>query len=82
MQLNPDIATLDRLANVRILLGWGFGTSFEYTTFQGTSDSGNLGQKFDEALDKIAGLWHGDSVSFEGDHITVADLELALTPGQ
>lgn len=81
-QLAHDLATLDHLSNGRVLLGGGLGTPSEHTTFGSQPTTENLGEKYDEALDIIDGLWQGDSFSYRGDHYSVDELELANSPEQ
>ena len=81
-QLAHDLATLDRLSGGRVLLGSGLGTPSEHTTFGPDASTGNLGEKYDEALDIIDGLWQGDPFSYHGEHYSVDELELAQTPEQ
>jgi len=81
-QLAHDLASLDQLSGGRVLLGGGLGTPSEHTTFTQSSEPERPGERYDEALEIIAGLWRGDSVSYEGEHFTVDGLELAQTPVQ
>lgn len=81
-QLAHNLATLDHLSDGRVLLGGGLGTPSEHTTFESEPTTENLGEKYDEALDIIDGLWQGDSFSYRGDHYSVDELELANPPKQ
>lgn len=81
-QLAHNLATLDRLSNGRVLLGGGLGTPSEHTSIGRPSDSGQLGPKYDEALEIISGLWRGEVFSYDGDYFFVDDLELAQSPVQ
>lgn len=81
-QLAHQLATLDRLSNGRVILGGGLGTPSEHTTVRRSSEAVQLGGKYDEALEIIAGLWGGGSFSYEGDYFTVDALALAQTPVQ
>lgn len=81
-QLAHDLATLDQLSNGRVLLGGGLGTPSEHTTMGRPSDSGQLGAKYDEALDIISGLWSGGAFTYDGDYFFIEGLELAQSPVQ
>lgn len=81
-QLARNLATLDRLSNGRVLLGTGLGRSFDYTTFGDSWEPRQLGEKYDEALDIITGLWTGEAFSYDGEHYTVEEAVLRPTPVQ
>lgn len=81
-QLARDLATLDRLSDGRVILGTGLGRDFDYTTFGEAWDPKKQGEKYDEALEVITGLWRGDPFSYEGDHYTVDDAVVLPTPVQ
>lgn len=81
-QLAHELATLDQLSDGRVILGGGLGTPSEHDTFGPPSAARNLGEKYDEALQIIDGLWAGDAFSFDGDHYSVNELELAQSPEQ
>lgn len=81
-QLARDLATLDRLSDGRVILGAGLGRSFDYTTFGEPWEPKTIGDRYDEALDVITGLWTGESFSYDGDHYTVDEAVLRPTPVQ
>lgn len=81
-QLAHHLATLDQLSGGRVLLGGGLGTPSEHERIGTASREPNPGQRYDEALQIIAGLWEGEAFSFEGDHYAVEELELVPTPAQ
>lgn len=82
-QLARDLATLDQLSGGRIILGTGLGViPTNYTPFGDTDDPVTLGQRYDEALDIIAGLWQGEPFSYDGDHYSIDDAVLLPTPNQ
>jgi probable F420-dependent oxidoreductase len=75
--------TLDRLSNGRLILGAGIGfPPAEYTTFGEDGDERTRGDKLDEGLDVLAGLWSGERFSFEGQHYTVRDAVMLPAPVQ
>lgn len=81
-QLARDLATLDRLSDGRVLLGTGLGRAFDYITFGDPWEPTRLGEKYDEALEIITGLWTGEPFSFAGTHFTVDEAVLRPTPVQ
>lgn len=81
-QLARDLATLDRLSDGRVILGAGLGSPRDYTRFGRSFDAPRLGEKFDEALDVIAGLWRGEPFNYDGDYYTVDNGVLLPTPVQ
>lgn len=81
-QLARNLATLDHLSDGRVLLGAGLGTGPDFTTFGRGYDKRKLGEAFDEALDIVAGLWRGESFSYDGDHYTVNEAVMLPTPVQ
>lgn len=81
-QLARDLATLDRLSDGRVMLGAGLGAEPDYATFGTPWEPPVLGDRYDEALEVISGLWTGEPFSFDGDHFTVEDAVLRPTPVQ
>jgi alkanesulfonate monooxygenase SsuD/methylene tetrahydromethanopterin reductase-like flavin-dependent oxidoreductase (luciferase family) len=81
-QVAQEVATLDRLSDGRVILGAGLGNDDEYEAFGRPYEPRTLGDRFDEALDVIDGLWTGDPFSYDGDHFTLADAEVGPTPVQ
>lgn len=81
-QLARNLATLDRLSNGRVILGTGLGRAFDYTTFGEAWEPKHIGERYDEALDVITGLWTGEPFSYDGDHYTVDEAVLRPTPVQ
>lgn len=81
-QLARDLATLDHLSDGRVILGTGLGRGTEYTKFGREYDQKVLGQRYDEALDVIDGLWSDESLSYDGNHFTVNDAVVLPRPVQ
>lgn len=81
-QLARNLATLDRLSDGRVLLGAGMGTTPDFTKFGQKYDQRRLGERFDEALEIITGLWRGEPFSYDGDHYTIDDAVVLPTPVQ
>ena len=61
---------LDHLSNGRLTLGVGLGAeeSTDYDRFGEVADDRFLGEKLDEALTIITGLWAGKPFSHKGKH--------------
>lgn len=82
-QLARNLATLDRLSDGRVMLGTGLGNiATNYTPFGRTDNERALGQRYDEALEVIDGLWSGDPFRYEGEYFTIDDAVLLPTPEQ
>ena len=81
-QLAQEIATLDHLADGRLMLGVGLGNDTEYDAYGVEDDPAALGERFDEALDIITGLWRGEPLDYDGDHFTLDDATVTPTPVQ
>lgn len=81
-RLAHSLASLDRLAEGRLILGAGLGAPSEYEMFGGSYDPKALGRRYDEALQIMVGLWSGEPFSFEGEFYTVRDAKLPVTPVQ
>lgn len=81
-QLAYALATLDRLSEGRVLLGGGLGTPSEHTRFGRVGDTAPTGEKYDEALEIIAGLWEDGEFSYDGEYYHVEDVDLAKSPVQ
>jgi len=81
--LARQTVTLDRLSNGRLILGAGIGfPPEEYTTFGEDGDERTRGDKLDEGLDVLAGLWSGRPFSYDGAHFTIRDAIMLPTPSQ
>lgn len=82
-QLARNLATLDRLSQGRLLLGTGLGIpATNYTPFGRQDDRVTLGQRYDEALEVIDGLWRGEPLNYDGEHFTIDDAALLPAPVQ
>lgn len=81
-QLARDLATLDRLSDGRVILGTGLGRDFDYTSFGEAWEPKRLGEKYDEALKIITGLWREAPFSYDGDHYTIDEATVLPTPAQ
>ena len=64
--------TLHQLSKGRFLLGAGLGSMpEEYESFGSEADLRVRAERLDEALEIITGLWHDESVTYEGRHFRV-----------
>lgn len=81
-QLARDLATVDHLSDGRVILGAGLGTPPDFNKFGRTDDLATLGDRYDEALDVITGLWSGESFTYDGEHFTVDEATVLPTPIQ
>lgn len=81
-QLARDLATLDRLSGGRVILGVGLGRRPDYEQFGVEWDFSTVAAMTDEALDLMARLWSGETVSHVGDHYRLDEVALLPTPVQ
>jgi alkanesulfonate monooxygenase SsuD/methylene tetrahydromethanopterin reductase-like flavin-dependent oxidoreductase (luciferase family) len=73
--------TLDRLCDGRLRLGVGLGApDDEFTRFGESADPKRRAKLLDESLDALQLLWSGAEVSYDGDLVTVDDVEFHPTP--
>jgi alkanesulfonate monooxygenase SsuD/methylene tetrahydromethanopterin reductase-like flavin-dependent oxidoreductase (luciferase family) len=78
-----ETATLDRLSRGRLVLGVGLGTPDEdLTTFGEPADPPGVGDRLDEALDVLAGLWSGQPFAYAGHDFRVEQVRFLPTPVQ
>ncbi|TMI25755.1 LLM class flavin-dependent oxidoreductase [Candidatus Bathyarchaeota archaeon] len=75
---------LDHLSNGRLTIGVGLGAeeSTDYDRFGEVADNRVLGEKLDEALSIIAGLWTGKPFSHNGKHFRVKKTVFLPSPLQ
>lgn len=81
-QFAMEVATLDRLADGRLLVGCGLGNDPDYPAFGAPYDPPKLANRFDEALEVITGLWTDAPLTYSGDHFTLDEAEVHPTPVQ
>ena len=75
---------LDHLSNGRLILGVGIGAaeSTDYGRFGEIPDNRVLGEKLDESLKIITGLWTGKRFSHRGKHFSVKEAVFRPSPLQ
>jgi len=73
-KLARETVTLDHLSHGRLILGVGLGWSaHEFEAFGEDGDPKVRAEKLDEGLDVLAGLWSGETFSFNGNHYQVKE---------
>lgn len=79
-----ETVTIDRLSDGRLTLGVGLGDppDVEYETFREESGPRVRGEKLDEALDILQGLWTGREFSYHGKHYHIDKARFLPTPKQ
>ena len=77
-----ESVTLDRLSAGRLVLGVGLGNPpEEFTAFGDDAPRSVLGDRLDEALDVVTGLWRGAPFDYEGTHYTVREAQFLPAGG-
>ncbi len=78
-----EAVTLVHLSSGRVTLGLGLGfPREEFTTFGEEDDDRVRGQKLDEGLDVLTGLWSGQPFSYQGRHYRVEETTFLPRPLQ
>lgn len=78
-----ETATLDRLSDGRLVLGVGLGTpDDEYVRFGEDADPRVRAERLDESLEILAGLWTGETFTYQGRHHTIDEVRFEPTPVQ
>lgn len=79
-----ETASLDLLAQGRLILGVGIGTDHarEYSAFAESAEPVRHAALLDEALSVLTGLWTGEPFTFHGAHYTVDAAHFLPTPLQ
>lgn len=83
-KLAREVATLDRLADGRMILGAGLGAPVadEYGSFGDTTDTRLLAERLDEGLHALDLLWSGEPVTYQGNQVTIDNAVFLPTPIQ
>ncbi len=81
-QLALELASLDQLSDGRVIFGAGLGAPHNYDCVGSDDTVTERGERYDEALEIIVGLWEGEPFSYDGDYYTINDLHLPITPVQ
>jgi alkanesulfonate monooxygenase SsuD/methylene tetrahydromethanopterin reductase-like flavin-dependent oxidoreductase (luciferase family) len=83
-KLARETVALDHLSGGRLVMGVGLGHNDEQE-FAALGDEGDRkirGQILDESLEVLAGLWSGEALAFDGDHLHVQASPFLPTPLQ
>ncbi len=72
-----ETASIDHLSKGRLILSVGLGepVRIEYGSFGEETNKKILGEKLDESLDILQGLWSGKFFEYEGKHYTIEKLK-------
>jgi alkanesulfonate monooxygenase SsuD/methylene tetrahydromethanopterin reductase-like flavin-dependent oxidoreductase (luciferase family) len=83
-KLARETVTLDHLSGGRLILGVGLGapSDVEFGRFGEDADPVVRGEKLDEGLEVLAGLWSGKSFRFRGRHYRVDEIAFDPSPLQ
>lgn len=87
--LAKQLVTVDQISNGRVILGAGLGgtgqgseAGEDFSPFREEARYSVLGEKCDEALEVITGLWSGEPFTYRGRHYTVEDVTFQPVPVQ
>ena len=77
-----EAAGIDQLSEGRLILGFGIGDKRDpgFTHAHEDVDPVRRGQRLDEGLEILAGLWSGVPFSFRGDHYALDEVTFAPPP--
>ena len=83
-RLARETATLDQLSGGRLILSVGIGepADAEFACFCEDPDSRVRGEKLDEGLDILTGLWSGRKFVYQGKHYQIEKVAFQPTPAQ
>ena len=82
-KLARETVTLDRLSGGRLILGVGIGGGpAENAAFDEPREAKELGQRLDEGLEVLTGLWSGETFSYAGRYYQVKEARFMPPPLQ
>jgi alkanesulfonate monooxygenase SsuD/methylene tetrahydromethanopterin reductase-like flavin-dependent oxidoreductase (luciferase family) len=83
-RLARETVTLDQLSGGRLILSVGIGepADVEFASFGEDPDPRVRGEKLDEGLDILAGLWSGKKFGYQGRHFQIEKVAFRPTPVQ
>lgn len=77
-----DVAVVDQLCDGRLLVGLGLGNPVEHRALGVTDEGARLGARHDAALEVLAALLAGESVTRHDDWFDLEEVELNVRPVQ
>ena len=82
-QVARETTSLDHLSRGRLIFGVGLGyQDRDFSAFGEEADRRIRGEKLDEGLEVLTGLWRGGKVSFHGKHYQVDNVKFLPKPLQ
>lgn len=81
IEVAKQAATLDLLSDGRFILGVGSGWMKEEFDIYGV-DFASRGKRFDEILEILIGLWHGDWFEYHGSHFDFPAIKISPIPSK
>jgi alkanesulfonate monooxygenase SsuD/methylene tetrahydromethanopterin reductase-like flavin-dependent oxidoreductase (luciferase family) len=82
-QVARETVSLDHLSNGRLVFGVGLGyQDLDFEAFGEETDPRIRGEKLDEGLAVLTGLWSGRRVTFQGKHYQVRNVKFLPKPVQ
>ena len=81
VEIAEQLATLDVIAEGRLIFGVGLGYRDAENEAMGLSPKDRVG-RLEEGLRVIESLWSGEPVSFQGKHFTLANVRISMPPVQ
>jgi alkanesulfonate monooxygenase SsuD/methylene tetrahydromethanopterin reductase-like flavin-dependent oxidoreductase (luciferase family) len=81
VEIAEQIATLDVIAEGRLIFGVGLGYRDVENQAMGVSPKDRVG-RLEEGLGVIEALWSGEPVSFSGKHFMLRDVRISMPPVQ
>jgi alkanesulfonate monooxygenase SsuD/methylene tetrahydromethanopterin reductase-like flavin-dependent oxidoreductase (luciferase family) len=81
VEIAEQLATLDVIAEGRLIFGVGLGYRDAENEAMGLSPKDRVG-RLEEGLRVIESLWSGEPVSFRGTHFTLANVRISMPPVQ
>lgn len=84
IKLARETLSLDHLSDGRFILGLGLGVdhSGELSKFGEVLDPVERGQRLDEGVEIVRGLWGGQRVDFKGEHFVAHDVTIIPPAGR
>jgi alkanesulfonate monooxygenase SsuD/methylene tetrahydromethanopterin reductase-like flavin-dependent oxidoreductase (luciferase family) len=81
-KLARETVSIDHISKGRLILGVGLGVPRDFEAFGEEADNRVRGEKMDEALDILTGLWTGKKFSHSGKHYQLDEVTFLPKPVQ